>query len=511
MNLDGSAAWRGRSADELMDKFLQPFRAGSPRDTVHLLAVNDGRLLEWVEGFERRHGRTELTEQLGELLEMSSAGAAGEPPTDVTRRSHMRFIDLNRRSLVGGVAGDVLTGGRNLETGFLERLIDRLYGGEEAAEKWAPCRTCSAQERCEVFRAAALFGPDGLPSKAPASRRRRARQRLFEALQAVHLRGEAHITVRQLRAALVYVLFGVAYCSEYHAASGDADSASLSYADRTFSPESPSRQGEVLRELAHFDPALEAHPQVDRYLMYPPSDGSGEDAPPRYGSSTLASARRRAWFEWEEKHIEELTGQSDALALARGRHLAEFRDLALDDGAERRQALAERLCRGISRLQILPRQALEVTGVVALAVTPRTPTETAFWVEKSVGSFSLAAGSDGGREGLEQLHRQAFLTYRTRDGHAVRLRLGAELFHLLLELAEGYQLGDIATDDSFAHLSIFVERLLREDHRRLFAWNPLREDEVFEVAAQFENQGADRRQALVIAPVARRAGASDAG
>ena len=96
----------------------------------------------------------------------------------------------------------------------LSSLTDRLYDGERAAETWAPCKTCSAQERCEVFRAARIFGPGGL---ADEDVRARARQRLFDALQAVHLRGETQVTVRELRAALVYILFGVHYCSDYHA------------------------------------------------------------------------------------------------------------------------------------------------------------------------------------------------------------------------------------------------------------------------------------------------------
>ena len=40
-----------------------------------------------------------------------------------------------------------------------------------------------------------------------------------------------------------------------------------------------------------------------------------------------------------------------------------------------------------------------------------------------------------------------------------------ELFHLLLELAEGYQLGDASTNDTFTNLSLFVQRLVREDER----------------------------------------------
>ena len=184
MNLHGSAAWKGRSADEILDKFLEPFQEGPPaQDIVHLLAINDGRLLEWIEGVESRGqgNETPLTKELYDLLE-------GER---VVQDSYIQFINLNQRSLVGGVTAD-----RNrVETSFLDRLLDQLYGAKHASEIWAPCQTCSAKDRCEVFRATRLFGPDELLGIAPKEIRVRARQRLTEALQAVHLRGETHVTV----------------------------------------------------------------------------------------------------------------------------------------------------------------------------------------------------------------------------------------------------------------------------------------------------------------------------
>ena len=266
MNLDGSAAWRGRSADELLDEFLEPFQDGPPGDDiVHLLAINDGRLLEWIEGVESRRGGKEtraLTRELYDLLENEAA----------LTQSHIRFISLNRRSLVGGITSDL----NRIETGFLEGLLENLYGGERASAIWAPCQSCSAKDRCEVFRATRIFGPDGLPGMADKEIRSRARQRLFEALQAVHLRGETHITVRELRAALVYILFGVHFCQDYHS---ESDAPALSYWDRAFSPDSPGRQGEVLRELIRFDPALEAHPQIDRQLLSKPSPDTAKTAP----------------------------------------------------------------------------------------------------------------------------------------------------------------------------------------------------------------------------------------
>ena len=490
MHLDGSASWRERSADDLLDEFLKPFHDGPPDDDIaHLLAINDGRLLEWLERHE-----TPLTSALSDRLDAAPMDQSEADAESTASDDHIRFVSLNQRSLVGGITPD----GSRVEVTFLEDLVERLYGGDRAVEIWAPCQTCSAQERCEVFRATRMFAPECVPGEPPAARRR-ARERLFAALQAVHLRGETHITMRELRAALVYVLFGIHDCSDYHAG---PDSLGLqppqSYADRAFSPESPGRQGEVLRELVRFDPALEAHSQIDRYLLRSPSSDLPRNAPRHHGLP-LASARRRGYFEWSEEDIKGLApGDPYALDLARGRHLRQFRNLAITNAGSMAD-LTARLCRGISRLEGLPPRALDRRGV-ALRIPPRTPTETEFWVEKPLSDFRLQAGVSAGGHGLDQLHRQVFLIYRYRDGHEERLRLGAELFHLLLELSDGYQLGDDSTDDTFAHLSIFVQRLVREDHRQLYAWNSMRESTVHEIAAKSMDTGLNPQQVLVMAP-----------
>ena len=486
MNLDGSASWKGRSADDLLDEFLGPFQHGRPnKDLVHLLAINDGRLLEWIEGVESRHGNeTALTEDLYDCLQRQVS-----PPD-----SHIRFINLNQRSLVGSLVPDEISNETRIETGFLDRLIDSLYGGEEAQQIWAPCETCAAEDRCEVRRAARMFGPEGLAGTAKEDRRIRPRRRLFEMLQAVHLRGETHITIRELRATLVYILFGVHFCRDYHGSSESPPP----YWERTFSPKSPYRQGDLLRELIRLDPALETHPHIDRHLLRAPSGSSGADAP-RYPDMTLESARRRAYFEWTEEDVKALTQDPHALDLAQGRHFLQFRDFPIEEDVQNQ--LCRKLCKGISLLEGLPPQALDRSDVVPLRITPRTPTETAFWVEKKISDFHLEADLPLEAEGVDRLHRQAFLTYRYRDEREERLRLGAELFHLLLELSEGYQLGDVSTDDTFAHLSIFVQRLVREDDRTVFAWSPMRDDAIFEVSARIIKHGdAEVRQKMAIRP-----------
>jgi hypothetical protein len=204
----------------------------------------------------------------------------------------------------------------------------------------------------------------------------------------------------------------------------------------------------VLAELARFDPALEAHPQIDRYLLSKPAADATKTAP-HYPRLALESARRRAFFEWTRSDLQHVAADPEALDVARGQHRA-FRNLPLEADPQARAKICERLCAGISRLEV-------------------------------------------------------FLVYRYRSGAEERLRLGADLFHLLLELADGYQLGDVSTDDTFAHLSIFVQRLAREDERELLAWNPMRDETLYRISA-VTAQGADEpQQRLVISPLARGA------
>jgi hypothetical protein len=139
---------------------------------------------------------------------------------------------------------------------------------------------------------------------------------------------------------------------------------------------------------------------------------------------------------------------------------------------------------------------------VPLRVTPRTPTETAFWVEKPLSSFRLEATLPPKTDGIERLHRQAVLIYRYRGGHEEKLRLGAELFHLLLELEDGYQLGDASTDDTFANLSIFVQRLVQEDASELLVWNPMADEAIYQVTAKRQQAGGAPQQYLNISSLA---------
>lgn len=453
-NLDGAASWNGRSANDMMDEFFQPFHNGIPSDDIaHLLAINDGRLYDWLENRERVSGPSQLTSALRLFLSRDDGDEAAP--------AHVQFISLNHRSLVGGQ-----TPSGEWSDDFLNRLIHRLLGGEQASQIWSPCLKCEAWNRCTAGPNAhrLIAAPDSDQGKLG----QQLRARLSDALQAVHQRGQIHITTRELRGVLSYVLFGVNSCSELH---NDPSLEPHSHSDMLFSPDSPFRQGELLRELAALDPALESHPQLDRWLMGRTArevTGAG----PSYPGLLREAARRRAYIEWNEKQLEALTGDKNALPLANGDHLRLFKAAALRNATENAE-LCARLCRGMSQLESLPPLALARNAIVPLRITPRTPTETYFWVEKPQERFRLEAEWPRIQNvPLPVLPRRLNLIYRAADGREDSLSMGYELFHTLLSLASGEQLSELRSDDLFANLTIFTQRLAKEDEGHLLAWNP---------------------------------------
>ncbi|MGV1927921.1 protein kinase domain-containing protein [Agrobacterium tumefaciens] len=466
INLDGAASWKGRSADNLLDDLFGPFLDQPPKDgSIHLVAVNDGRLMEWIEQAEMRHGERPLTSALTAALTQQRQDVA----------SHIRLVELNNRSLVGGL--DLERG--SISTHFVDELIRLLVGGEQAPQVWAPCRTCSAQTRCSMKRSADMMGASADP--AILAEGARLRERLTEALQTVHQRNEIHITARELKAAISYILFGLNDCEDVHR---NPELDLHDPADHAFNPESRGRQGELLRELARLDPALEGHARVDRYLV-------GKGAPdPTHGARRyrdavgralpLRDARRRAYLSWSSDQVKAVGGDDYALTLRDGRRTSEFRVFPLLSDDERLR-IKQRLCRGLSRLEALPELAYRDPERVPIRVLPRTPTETAFWIEKSASRFSLAAERFQAVAGLETLHRFLVLRYELDHGGSEELIVPLELYSLLMDLADGVQILDAFSDDVFANLGVFTRRLAQEDERRLSGWNPVESDVVWQL------------------------------
>lgn len=442
-NLDASAAFQGRTAKQLQDEFFQPFGTGQfPENLVHLIAINDGPLVAWLESQEKNPEFAWLAEELWRALDAEGMNHL---------HPRIRFLDLNARSLVGGIDGSA----GEMKSLFLEELIRKIIGEPRS---WECCSFCRANSRCTAYSSVlALTHPETGPL---------VRNRFRQALQAVHQRGNIHITTRSLRAAIAYVFFGLYDCSDWH---GQPDLRSEHYWDRMFDPRSDERQGDLLQEIQLLDPALDSHPRIDRALLAVDSF-TDNDIQPVFPK--LASLRRRAFFEWPESKILQIGGDRQALGLARGRHLETFLKVGSGTDDDRRQ-ICDDICKGIARLEDLPECAFQDPGQIPLRITPRTPTETIFWATRPRSAFSLEPYFLRRVAGMESLPTHVLLHYRYSEGHQERLYIDMELFYLLMEMKDGFQLTDSHSDDIFANLSIFRQRLVQEEDQTLFAWNPM--------------------------------------
>lgn len=460
-NLDGSAAHKDKSSDELLNDLFEPFhQIELSTNDVHLVAINDGRLLEWVNYYEQENEATRLTEWISDTL-------AKEQTVGF---EHLRLIDLNNRSLVGGYDGET----SEFTTGFVNKLVNKLICSDRFEEVWLPCQTCTAKQRCTAYGTASLlYANDDMRSGI--------REQLYAAFQAVHQRGEIHITARELRSALSYIIFGIDHCIDLHE---KPDLIPERYFDRAFDADSLFRQGDLLSELPLFDPSLESHPHIDRYLKSSRAVSDGE--PSRYPKLSLTSARRRAYFEWTAEEIELVGGKRMDLTLSRGQYIDMFRRVP-EMSNEEKEKLKNRLLEGMSRLENLPRIVLSRAGVTPLKVSPRTPVETCFWIDKPNHKFSLEAELYDNHYGYETLHRFLALNYRYDENSTESLHLNSELFNILIELSEGFQLSDAFSADTFAHLSVFTQRLGQEDQGPLLAWNPSQEHLIHELNVSFED------------------------
>jgi serine/threonine protein kinase len=174
-NYDGSQDEEDRSNDAVLDAFLKPFEGdemgGLAGSAVRLIAINEGRLLDFL-----AHGPR--AGAYGGLRRFVNSALAGGALPDGAL-----LVNLNLRAVTAGGANSLI-----------ERQLKQLL----QPALWAPCDACSVRASCPILHNVNTLRD---PNSGPAVRERV--RRLFEV---VHLRRRAHVTMRDLRSALSWLL-----------------------------------------------------------------------------------------------------------------------------------------------------------------------------------------------------------------------------------------------------------------------------------------------------------------
>ena len=185
-NYDASESSKGKRADQLLDEILSPFKGDNPPATTlnytALIAINDGKLRQFLLG---NYQYSWLGKQVYRLLE--------HPDWTIDRR--ITLVDLKQRSVVSGSLSSEEQGD------LYEQVLLNLVQESE----WKQCDSCRVRLQCPI-----KFNRDTLAGSATV------RARLRTLMLVTHLRHERHITMRDLRSALAYILTNTTICEDIH-------------------------------------------------------------------------------------------------------------------------------------------------------------------------------------------------------------------------------------------------------------------------------------------------------
>ena len=247
-NHDGSQDEEDTANDEVLRAFFGSFEGddsrGWPQNETRIIAINEGRLVDFLTEHEGRYRR---------LREIVMAGLAGAAPQD-----GVAAVNLNLRSVVASRPGTVGP------DGIFDRLLRRLT----AKKFWEACTGCDLRDRCYVYHnARTLMDPVAGPKVA---------ERLRAAYTITHLRGRLHITMRDLRSALAFTLAGTRDCDQIHAlyTTPGADSREQILKGFYFNAwqGGAGSADRLLTLLRQIDVGETTNPDLDRALDYLPPD-----------------------------------------------------------------------------------------------------------------------------------------------------------------------------------------------------------------------------------------------
>lgn len=200
-NYDGSQDEGDRVNDEVLLEFFNPFQGNDQSwttDQTRLIAINEGRLIDFLTDHETQFSR---------LMAIVRNGLQGSDPSN-----GVAVINLNLRSVVAdpfsGAETDeihaIITDPPFNDSSIFGRLTHRMT--EERF--WQACQSCDLRNQCYIHHNARTFID---PTAGP-----KVIERLKQLYTLTHLRGRLHITLRDLRSALAFMLVGTRDCDRVH-------------------------------------------------------------------------------------------------------------------------------------------------------------------------------------------------------------------------------------------------------------------------------------------------------
>ena len=409
--MDASESFEGMSSDDVLRQALVPKGGSSQHVTV--VAMNDGRLRQFVDDFE------------DEIDGLRAAWEGSQP--DGVDPMRVQIVDLKMRALVSGRH-------EGLGLQALDALVgDNLWEGRG-------CGDCAAKGVCPILRNVKFLRGEG-------------RMGVHRLALTSHLSSQRRATLRDFRSAVAYSLTRDIGCEDVHLARQKdepiAEDPAFSSWNILFSSDSSDK---LLKEWVRFDPAHSISPAFLREVIQ-----EGPESGINFLDSFELASRARRHFM-----AEEMTEESLINSLGHYRHLVPFLRFVMDkvDGGTVKALLLD----GLSKLSGV---FLDGHGVLRVATHRVDPSWTLI---KTVDAeqFSLRVEAPVNSV-VEFLPESATLVHETLG---FQLRITLDMAEVLLRASEGELFSD---DDSLAlrqQALSFVERVSQSTADRATLLSP---------------------------------------
>jgi serine/threonine protein kinase len=435
-NYDGSQDEENKANDEVLREFLKPFEGRDvsswPTDESRIIAINEGRLVDFL---------TEHEERFAHLKRLVLAGLRGAGPSD-----GVVTVNLNLRAIVANPPGGAADA---------DSIFDRQLRHLKHEQFWDACASCDIRDRCYVYHnARTLMDPVAGPKVA---------ERLRSLYAITHLRGRLHLTMRDLRSALAFTLAGTRDCDEIHAlyARPGAEARHQILEGFYFNSwrggqGSADRLLSLLREI---DVGEATNPDIDRALDYlPPSaremarftfaqrgdydsqllermhrelprDSAVSSATRRVGEHReyVAMLRRRQFFERRDEGWKEMLPYRKADQFWR-----------LVTGKSRPAICLNDLLTAINRGEGLS-DPKRLGNTLALRVRVVEHGTIRSYRLFPCERFQLVLPPTGSNEFVEHIPQALRLVYSSPSGHEAELLVSLDIYEMLARLNDGYR------------------------------------------------------------------------
>jgi len=451
-NYDGSQDEGDERNDAVLQKFFGPFagkdNSGWPVNQTRLIAINEGRLVDFF---------LEHENEFPLLAKQIQQGLVGTVPED-----GIAVINLNLRSVVAEPEED--------QPSILERLIVRMT----QQEYWQACEKCDLKGKCYAYHNAKTFQDAVAGPKVI--------ERLKMLYTITHLRGRLHITMRDLRSALAFMLVGTRDCDGIHQLylNGGEENQNRILDGFYFNSWLGGDEGSndrLISLLREIDVAEVSNPDLDRELGFlnPKAKSMSRfsfDERAGYDDALVETLFRNLPRDYSAKNRSRLIAKHrNYLTHMRRRHFFERRDIgwkemlpygSIDTFLDAIEAPGTKngeeviaILRAINRGEGLSDPA-RLGNQLALRVRQVDKGSIRSYRLFDGGQFTLRTEHETvAHPFLECLSQALVLFYDSGDGHKASLRINLDIYEMLMRLNNGYRPSIEEQEGFYLSLAVF--------------------------------------------------------